>query len=415
MMGGFDNEEEGISGLEKVAQIISSYRIVEDTFLKSSHTAKDYSEAVIGLYVKVLEYQAIAAQYFGRHTLIRFGSSIVGSTDWKAALASILELDNRSRGSVLHLGIRAQQQGFEMMRENFGTLITRFDNSDQFIGAYLKEFFVQKGDVDQLLTDLSTINYIQDHKDVRKELGSAYFSSGQWFLTAKTVSSWRECKSHLRVLWLVGSVGVGKSSLTSMLLENMSKDPSGKIAFFYCSRKASKKDQKTTARDNYENVLRTLLIQLSLTEDGSSISSDLQDFHRRSMQGIRGGGLELEECVFLLKQRLAADPKITIVIDALDECLNFTKLLTVLKDLLHNKKNARMFLTSRFEVDVTSHYGQVEKIVIEQQNAPDILRFIEHEMESRRHGAGMTDEQATELESILIERHEGMYVISSPG
>ena len=56
MMDGFDNEEEGISGFEKVIQIISSYRIVEDTFLKSSQTAKDYLEAVIGLYVKVLEY-----------------------------------------------------------------------------------------------------------------------------------------------------------------------------------------------------------------------------------------------------------------------------------------------------------------------------------------------------------------------
>ena len=141
MAGGFDSEDEGLSGLEKVAQIISSYRIVEDTFLKSSQAANEYSEAVIGLYVEVLKYQATAAQFFGKHTLTRFGSSVVGSTDWTSALARIEDHNNRSRGSILHLGIRTQRKYFEM-------LIKRFEDSEQFIKSFRKEILVQKGDVE---------------------------------------------------------------------------------------------------------------------------------------------------------------------------------------------------------------------------------------------------------------------------
>jgi len=409
-MSGFEEEEEGISGLERVAQIISSYRIVEDAFLCNSQTSKTYSEAVIPLYMKVLEYQAIAAQYFGHHTLTRFGASIIGSTDWKGTLSAIDDLDDKSRRSVLHLGVQAQQAGFAKMQDNFSTLIKMFDNRDEVLRSYLKEFFVQKGEVDQLLTDLSTIPYKQDHRDVRKELGSAYYGSGQWFLNDETVSKWRKWEPGFNVLWLVGSVGTGKSSLTSMLLEELAKTPSGSLAFFYCSRKASKKDQQFTARDSVENVLRTLIIQLSMSADGSSISEEIREYHSRSKQGIRGGGMEISDCITLLESIVAKDarPRITIVIDALDECTNFPKLLEILQNLFASKDSVRIYFSSRFEVDVKSHFEEAHKIIIEQQNGPDILTYIDTEISDRRVNSGLTDGQAAELKSILMDRHEGM-------
>jgi hypothetical protein len=409
-MSGFEEEEEGISGLEKVAQVISSYRIVEDAFLCNSQTAKTYSEAVIPLYMKILEYQAIAAQYFGHHTLTRFGGSMVGSTDWKGTLSAIDELDDRSRRSVLHLGVQAQQAGFAKMQDNFSTLIKMFDNRDEVLRSYLKEFFVQKGEVDQLLTDLSTIPYKQDHRDVRKELGSAYYGSGQWFLNDETVSKWRNWEPGFNVLWLVGSVGTGKSSLTSMLLEELAKTPSGSLAFFYCSRKASKKDQQFTARDSVENVLRTLIIQLSMSADGSSISEEVREYHSHSKQGIRGGGMELSDCITLLESIVAKDnrPRISIVIDALDECANFPKLLEILQNIFASKDSVRIYFSSRFEVDVKPHFEDAQKIVIEQQNGPDILTYIDTEIADRRVNSGLTDRQAAELKSIIMERHEGM-------
>jgi hypothetical protein len=94
IIGGFDNEEEGVAILEKIAQIISNHRIVEHAFLKSSQAPKDYSEVAIELYATVLEYQAIAAQNFGKHTLTQLGLGVVGLTDWKAAFSSIQDLDN---------------------------------------------------------------------------------------------------------------------------------------------------------------------------------------------------------------------------------------------------------------------------------------------------------------------------------
>ena len=410
MLSGFEEEEAAISGLEKVAKIISSYRFVEDAFLCNPQMAQTYSESVLPLYVKVLEYQAIAAQYFGRHTLTRFGVGMVKAAGWNDALAGISDLDNRSRGSVLHLGIQAQQAGFAQMEGNFSSLIKMFENRDDVLKSYLKEFFVHKGEVEQLLTDLSTISYKQDHRDVRKELGSAYYGSGQWFLQHETVSNWREWKPNFNVLWLVGSVGTGKSSLTSMLLEDFAKKPSGDLAFFYCSKKAAKKDQQFSARDSVENVLRTLLIQLSMSADGSSISEEIRAYHTRSKQGIRGGGMELSDCITLLEEIISKDdrPRIPIVIDPLDECVNFNQLLEILQQVFASKDNVRIFFSSRFDVDVHRHFSEAQKIVIEQQNGPDILNYIDTEIAERRVGSGLTDEQAVELKSILMRRHEGM-------
>ncbi|TVY27656.1 E3 ubiquitin-protein ligase [Lachnellula hyalina] len=412
MLNGFAEEEDAILGIEKVARIISSYRIVEDAFLLNPQFAQTYSEAVLPLYVKVLEYQAVAAQHFGHHTLTRFGASMVKATGWSDALAEIEGLDNRSRGSVLHLGIQAQQKGFEQMQGNFGELVKMFENRDDVLKAYLKDFFVHKGEVEQLLTDLSTIPYKQDHRDVRKELGSAYFGSGQWLLKHETIAGWRDWKANFDVMWLEGSVGTGKSSLTSMLLEDFAKTPSGNLGFFYCSKKAAKKDQQFSARDSVENILRTLIIQLSMSSDGSSISDEIREYHTRSKQGIRGGGMELADCITLLEGIVAKEdrPRITIVIDALDECVNFNKLLEILQQVFVSQDGVRIFFSSRFDVDVHRHFPNAQKIVIEQQNGPDILKYIDTEISERRVGSGLTDKQASELKSIVMRRHEGMFI-----
>ncbi|TVY15851.1 E3 ubiquitin-protein ligase MIB1 [Lachnellula arida] len=412
MLSGFAEEEDAISGIEMVAKIISSYRIVEDAFLLNPQFAQTYSEAVLPLYIKVLEYQAIAAQHFGRHTLTRFGAGMVKATGWSDALADISGLDNRSRGSVLHLGIQAQQKGFEKMQENFGDLVKMFENRDDVLKAYLKDFFVHKGEVEQLLTDLSTIPYKQDHRDVRKELGSAYFGSGQWLLKHETISAWRDWKADFNVVWLEGSVGTGKSSLTSILLEDIVKTPSGNLAFFYCSKKSAKKDQQLSARDSVENILRTLIIQLSISSDGSSISDEIREYHTRSKQGIRGGGMELADCITLLEGLVAKEdrPRITIVIDALDECVNFNKLLEILHQVFASTDRVRIFFSSRFDVDVNRHFPDAQKVVIEQQNGPDILKYVDTEISERRVGSGLTDEQAVELKSIVMRRHEGMFI-----
>lgn len=405
MMSGFAEEEEGISGLETIAKIISSYRIVEDAFLLNPQFAQTYTEAVLPLYVKILEYQAIAAQYFGKHMLTRFGAGMVKATTWSDSLAGIATLDNRCRGSVLHLGISAQQAGFR-------DLMKMFEKSDEMLKAYLKDFFGHRDEVEQLMSDLSTIPYKQDHRDVRKELGSAYYDCGQWFLKHDTITNWRDWKPSFNVVWLVGSVGTGKSSLTSMLLEDFATNPSGSLAFFYCSKKASKKDQQLTARDSVENVLRTLIMQLSMSSDGSSISDEIREYHTASKQGIRGGGMELEDCITLLEGIVSKEnrPRITIVIDALDECLNFPELLKILQKVFGSTDTVRIFVSSRFEVDVQVYIPKAQKIVLEQQNGADILTYVDTEIAERRVGSGLTDEQAVELKSIVMRRHEGMYV-----
>lgn len=107
MMNEFTERKAAINGLETVTRIVFSYRMAEDAFLDSPESRELYSKSVLNLYVKVLEYQARAAQYFGRSVLKTFGKNIAGSTEWADMPDAIAKLDDESRRSLSFLGLKS--------------------------------------------------------------------------------------------------------------------------------------------------------------------------------------------------------------------------------------------------------------------------------------------------------------------
>ena len=87
----------------------------------------------------------------------------------------------------------------------------------------------------KLIRIISDVLVEQDHEDVRNRLGSQYWSSGQWLLQSPQYLHWTTEPST--VLWLRGPVGVGKSCLTSVVIqEALANAVDASVGFYYCSQ-----------------------------------------------------------------------------------------------------------------------------------------------------------------------------------
>ena len=228
------NEHKGcVDGLEIVAKLIFSYQMAERAFLNREQSRDLYRRSVVQLYKKILEYQALAIQYFGKSTLRRFGKNVLGSREWAEMPSTLSLLDSDTRRSLQFLGQESQMESLmaidELLRQQSHTM-----------SALIQKIAAERDQVSQVVDWVSPISVERDHQDVRQKLGLDHFSSGRWYLEAREVSEWRTWAPSCQCIWLRDGIGTGKSSLSSILIENLVGDPDGVIAFFYCSRKADK-------------------------------------------------------------------------------------------------------------------------------------------------------------------------------
>lgn len=209
--------------------------MAEKTFLGNTETRDLYKKSALDLYKKILEYEALAVQYFGRSTLRRLGKNVLGSTTWADMPAAISTLDDEARRSLLFLGQQSQASSFI-------TLAKFLERQEQDINSLVRSVAAKKDEVAQVTSWISAISRSveRDHRDVRQKLGHDHFESGSWFLDNPQVKTWRNWTEDHQCLWLKGGVGSGKSSLASILVEHLMRQPDGLVAFFYCSRKADK-------------------------------------------------------------------------------------------------------------------------------------------------------------------------------
>lgn len=235
MMNDFKEHKGCIEGLEIAARLTFSYQMAEETFLGSPKTRNRYRESVLDLYKKILEYEALAMQYFGRSTLRRLGKNVAGSTRWADMPSQLSEIDTNTQRSTLFLGQLTLKEMLERQKEEISRLI--------------QSAAAKKDEVAQVTRWVSAISVELDHRDVRAKLGAQHLSSGDWFLEDPRVCAWKKWKwkdpvfqSHPQpqCLWLRGGVGTGKSSLASILIEELISAADGSVAFFYCSKKADK-------------------------------------------------------------------------------------------------------------------------------------------------------------------------------
>ncbi|KAI0967821.1 hypothetical protein F4678DRAFT_465083 [Xylaria arbuscula] len=395
-----------IDGLEIVARLTFSYQSAERVFLDRKETKSRYKTSVIPLYKKILEYQARSFEYFGKSTLRRLGKNVLGSTEWADMPTEISSLDNETRRSLDFLGLETEITGIEKVQEFL-------ERQEHGINTLIQRAVANQDHVAQIIDWVSPISVQLDHLEVRKNLGQDHFSSGNWYLQERKVRDWMAWTGSSRCLWLRGSVGMGKSCLASIFIEDLVSSLDGVVALFYCSRKADQDNVNMTSRNDYTNTLRSILAQVAVSIDGTAVHQDvIRRFNEHSRRTLPGIGLSDNDCIRLLDGIFSLDSKFhfTIVIDALDECKNYDALLESLKKAIGSNNNVRVAFTSRLQVKVDDVFPDAAAVTIDSRNKGDIQRFLGIEIPKRRVGSGMTDSQATKFIELVVGKASGMFL-----
>lgn len=394
--------QSAMDGLRHVTCLLSSYRIAETTFLNHEKTAFKFREAVLPLYAKILEYEAAVAQYFGRSTLARWGRALTGKHTWSDLLTELKRLDGNCRSATDFLSDVLVQEGF-------ASLTAIMNQQSAFIDDIVRRIPRLQNSATQVMEWASAITHHNDHRNARKALGADYFASAKWLTRSPEYLSWQSANSG--VFHLVGTVGTGKTSAVSIVIDDLMKSGAGPIAYFYCSNNKSVSNARGTAHNETVNIFRSLIAQLALFGDGMALAEPLRREFEKSERKVPGGfDAELDNCIDLLQDIITthSTDQMTIVLDALDECEYEEEILSSLATLQASQPHLRIFLSSREGIDVEEHLGNVSCVNITTQNADDINTYIVTEIAKRRQKKGLTDHQALRLLKGLTDRAEGM-------
>ena len=236
-----------------------------------------------------------------------------------------------------------------------------------------------------LLRWLSSIPYVSHHK---RHSNNRMPSSCGWFLRNTRYTDWRRT-SESSIFLLHGIMGSGKSALTSAVVDSILRESDEKltaapVAYFYCS-----KNQAEIGCSKPEEILRSVLRQLALTEyPFSSVHASILEEYDFRQAEAKADGFEMTrllvaDCVRLILGITAANPA-TIVIDAVDEIEpEFRHVLsTALTQITRDSLNVvKIFLSTRYDSNISVLFPDVSSLAIRKQHtAQDMETYVHQEI-----------------------------------
>jgi len=196
------------------------------------------------------------------------------------------------------------------------------------------------------------------------------------------------------------------------VIDSLCNEPSEEgiaTAMFYCDFRD--RQEQTTA-----NIMGTILNQLAVR--GGEVMEYMGREFQQAKKEVGGRGLRLPDMVEMLKQAVAALPRVFICIDALDEChpQHLLDLLVSLKGVLQDSPRTRIFLTGRPQVEaqVTRYFPDCA-IVPVSPRVDDVKRYLENKLDRDPGPGEMSVRLRADILEIIPRRISEMYVRASTG
>lgn len=247
-----------------------------------------------------------------------------------------------------------------------------------------------------------------------------------WINETKMFNDWRTI-SEDKLLWIWGVPGVGKTTATRYLLENLRRwlqrretiVPNRSIvAFFFCS-------SRDWLRNNHDEVIGSLLYQI-LSQNQESFrylnEIDLEEYVSKvkddPVNSISKGSDYLWKALHIILQR-SKETNFWIVIDALDELEpdSRTTLLRQMKQAIDEDLGQKIKLLFSDRVNpMARHFTpKVLLLEIETRNevADDVRRFISTQVENLCTQGKIDWRYQTQIEDTLSQLSEGNFLHAS--
>ncbi|KAH0553143.1 hypothetical protein GP486_006671, partial [Trichoglossum hirsutum] len=229
--------------------------------------------------------------------------------------------------------------------------------------------------------------------------------TGQWLLDDPVFLEW--VKGNKESLWCRGMPGVGKTVLTSAVIEFLEKDlpiPDIGLAFIYCN-------YKERLLQKIEYFAGTIARQL--VEQRPAITDEVRELYEEHCG--KGTRLSCAEYLGLLQSLAKGCSEVYIIVDALDECIDkdeesiWSYLLTKLKASV---PNLHLFCTSRHISDVGGSLVSSTHIEIRASDA-DIEAYVQEQIKSKNRLLGFCREDAALQDEVLAAvrlKSRGMFL-----
>ena len=236
----------------------------------------------------------------------------------------------------------------------------------------------------ELLHWLSSVPFSRHHEWHSE---SRVPGSGKWLLDHPQYLSWKR-SSKSSILLLHGTLGSGKTSLVSVVVDSFFSESSGQgaslapLAYFYCAKNTFELE-----RIDPDEIMRSIVRQLAFSGDGQRNVHEalLVEYERREAEakidGFEVPRLRIAECVKLIMDMTSSNPAI-IVIDAVDE-VQESRRHELLDALIRITKESasivKIFITSRDNNNVFALLSVVPRIRIQNHNnRVDMELFVRH-------------------------------------
>jgi len=227
--------------------------------------------------------------------------------------------------------------------------------------------------------------------------------TGTWLIESAVFLRWTLNAGSL--LWLYGIPGCGKTILSSTiiqyLLDHCHQRPRSAVLYFYF-------DFNESGKQRHENMIRSLITQLSVCQ--KSISDSLDSLYNSGRQPTNKGLLDT------LHSIITASNEVFIILDALDECTERPELLSDIEEIMKWQDiRLHVLVTSRREVDIEESLEPLcdEETSICIQSAlvdADIRTYVHDRLSEDRSFKRWRNQPKVqqEIETELMEKAKGM-------
>ncbi|KAJ4129179.1 hypothetical protein NW768_007714 [Fusarium equiseti] len=225
--------------------------------------------------------------------------------------------------------------------------------------------------------------------------------TGGWFIKNPVVAQWMVQPNSK--MWLTGIPGSGKTLLCGLLIERVLNicTTDTILAFSFC-------DYKNPETQALGNILSSIALQVAL--QNPEAFARLQDYYKElNPKSGLPRQVDIGKLSDTITDMCKLFPKVFLIVDGLDECINNTREITRgVSQLSSSIPNLSIALFSRREVEISSElvpdYEEIEIAA----HTQDLELYIDAEMTGRPTLCGLPPEESNRIKEILISKANGM-------
>lgn len=412
-----------VEGIEHVSETITRFAWVETLYLHASTALRrDLQDAILKLYIAVLEFLAEARRHFSLRGYQKLGRSIrFDVQDVQGYIQKIANQEEKVNKLARLIDTQYQQEHAKVVEGGITSLLEKVDGLSQQIS----NINLQSSDLppppnpkrDDVLKWLDAAPTHQDYLNAReaRERGTC-----EWIIQCKEVQQWLNTSDQTaKMLWIHGKPGAGKTVLSARLTEHLQDTLSVNVAYFFCYYGNQMKCQ-------YLAVIRSWVSQLMKSKQ-TAFEAAMDVFQDKETNTAED--YEVWKIFRLINRRI---PSCHFLVDGLDECEQEEKNVYRHSDLDAKKRflknlddaisgtDARIVIMSRFDAEFKEHLElesfpatgaailRLTHEITKYDTAEDLLTFIERKTRSKL--SGRDSKLISQVIEDSVQKADGMFL-----